>query len=999
MDKMLISLKNIYRLLMIQDFPVYSEAVFSEKNRRGLTLVKFWQTYLAEDFYTGKYGKMIWRSEGKRNRHISSVINRTGTRPAYDHYEAECVGLLTPQVLKRQQQLFAEFLKKREFSKNAFIWKMKAYLNRLEEEPYLDQDSALYLQNFYNNIVENGKDEDSGISYSAWMLTMLTVFALAGSRMGILRDQTCLASFFPETAEAEQLAGKRKKYLKFLTKQTGELSRKPLPSQHFFGRERELFELRQMVLTGGHYLISGMGGIGKTELLRQLLRLCAEENLCDTVALISYENSMAMSFVAAFGETGTTDLKRNFMEILGRIRLLKNKRVLILIDNMNHTAAKDQGLQELLDLPATILATSRVREIPGFTTFEIKSLSADAGSLIFRDHYGKILTEENKEALSQILDLEGSRHPLTLRFLGRTAGYGNWSVKNLKDQFVKDSGQIFKEGKSVPVFLGQIYEHIYHLNHLSRKERQVLDIYTRLPYSPYSGSFLREFFMELTESETQVESRLRKLCWLGFLEESGKGFSMHPFIAECLGNRSGEWEDYFFERVLERLLVFLEESEGGETVYSEDGRKSELPPDAFTRYLEGGMLADTFIKSSEIGEICRMLLYYEKKMPAGERSERQMGTLLMAIEATGRIYGFSEEMYLRLVHFRREYPGLPLAWRLRCLIMEADSRKTQFSEYEQTLQEYEQHRPKDGHRKELYEYFCVAYMRALINDGKFDKALECGGDFFDKIENPKLKMEISKYMVKVFLLSNAYDDIVCWLTRSEKLLSPESDKEMYREFLMQKGRYYFQTEQWDLFRNVQAELCRDIQEKDVRWQYDYFYWQGMMEFTIHQDEKAVKSLDSSRDYARAYFGRNHVNVGYVDQALGVCFANMAQYEKAFFYTAESRDIFARYPGEKGMERRLRNNIGHLNMRMGKLTEALDCLTDVYQEIVSDSEERDTVIMAQICDNLAKTYHGMENAKEERRWLTEAIEYMEQAFGIEHEVTKEAKERLGQCPEA
>ncbi len=41
MDKTLLSLKNIYRLFMVQDFPVYSEAVFSERNRRGMTLVKF----------------------------------------------------------------------------------------------------------------------------------------------------------------------------------------------------------------------------------------------------------------------------------------------------------------------------------------------------------------------------------------------------------------------------------------------------------------------------------------------------------------------------------------------------------------------------------------------------------------------------------------------------------------------------------------------------------------------------------------------------------------------------------------------------------------------------------------------------------------------------------------------------------------------------------------------------------------------------------------------
>lgn len=999
MDKMLLSLKNIYRLFMVQDFPVYSEAVFSEKNRRGLTLVKFWQTYLAEDFRTGKYGKMIWRSEGKRNRHISSVINRTGTRPAYGNYEAECVRLLTPQVLKRQQELFVDFLKKRAFSKKAFLWKLKAYLNRLEEDPYLNQDSALYLQNFYKSIGEKGQDEDSGILYSAWMLTLLTVFALAGSRMGTLRDQTCLASFSPEIAEAEQFPGKRKKYLKFLTEQTGELSRNPLPSQHFFGREKELFELRQMVLTGGHYLISGMGGIGKTELLRQLLRLCAEENLCDSVALISYENSMAMSFVAAFAETGKTDLDRNFKEILGRIRLLKNKRVLILIDNMNHTATKDKGIKDLLDLPATVLATSRVRELPGFTTFEIKSLSADAGSLIFRDNYGKILTEENREALSQLLNLESSRHPLTLRFLGRTAGSGNWSVRELKDQFTKDSGQIFREGKSVPVFLRQVYERVYQLDHLSRKDRQVLDIYTRLPYNSYSGSFFREFFMELTESEAQVESRLRMLCWLGFLEKSGKGFAMHPFIAECLGNRKPEWEDCFFVRVLERMIVLLNESEDADNVRSNDERKSELHLDALSKYLEGGMLADTFVKSPQIGEICRILLYYEKKMQVSERSERQIGILLLAIEATAQVYGFSEDMYLKLASFRREYPGLPLAWRLRCLVLEAYNEKMPAEEYERAFAEYEQYNSNSEQGKELYEHFCLAYIKALMHDGKFEKALEQCTDFYEKIENAKLKMEISKKIMTILTRKQAYSEVAHWIKMSENLLSPESDMEMFIEFLMQKGRYYFATEQWDLFQKVQEKLCACIQEKDILRQYDFFYWQGLMEFTKNQDDKAVVSFETARDYAKAYFGKNHTNVAYVDQALGVSLCNMGQYEKALFYTEESHNIFARYPAEQYMDRRTKNNIGHLKMKIGKFTEARTCLTDLYGELVSDPENRDIPIMALVCDNLAKTFHELRNKKEERRWLMEAVGYMEQAFGAEHDLTRGTKERLEQCPEA
>lgn len=989
MGKMLLSLKNIYRLFVVQDFPVYSEAVFSEKNRRGLTLVKFWQTYLAEDFRTGQYGKMIWRSEGKRNRHISPVINRTGTRSAYGNYEEECVRLLTPRTLKRQQELFADFLKEREFSRRAFLWKLKAYLNCLEEDPYFDQDLNRYFQSFYKSIGEEGLEEEQGLQYSAWMLTLLTVFALAGSRMGRIREQTCLASFSAETVESGQLSEKRKKYIRFLTKQTGELGRIPLPVQHFFGREQELFELRQMALTGGHYLISGMGGIGKTELLRQLLRLCAEENLCDMAALISWENSMAMSFVAAFAETGHTDLNKNFKEILARIRLLKNKRVLILIDNIDHTAAKDEGIKELCSLPATIFATSRVRELPGFTTFEIKSLSAEAGSLIFRDHYGKMLTKESQAALLQMLEHEESRHPLTLRFLGRAAGSGNWSLEELRDRFMRNGALAFREEKTAPTLPGKVYERVYQLDHLSGKDRQILDIYTRLPYRAYSGSFLRKYFMEQTESAAQIERRLGMLCWQGFLEKSGDGFSMHPFIAECLENRGPRRKEYFFERVLEQMTALLEGMEDAEETCSDAFGKQ----DALKKYLEGGMLADAFAKAPQIGEICRILLYYEKKMQTGRRSRRQIGILLLSIEAVGRIYGFSGDMFRRLARFRQEYPDLPFAWRLRCLILEAYDLETSAEEYERIFPELEEDSANAIQGKELAEHFYVAYIRTLIHDGKFNKALEQCRVFWEKMQDAGLKLEISRYIMKILLEKNDFEEIPCWIKRSESLLPPEPDAEMVREVLMQKGRYYFFTEQWEMFRKAQEELCAGIGEADIRWQYLFFYWKGMAELTRVQDESAVASLEAAREYARAYYGENHTETAYVSYALGFAFCRMEQYEKALFYTEEAFAIYERYTATKGMVRRAKNNVGHLKMKMGKLAEARVYLTEVYGELISDTENRDIPITAQVCDNLARIFHELGDREEERHWLTEAVGYMEQAFGAEHEMTREAKERL------
>lgn len=43
MEKDILSLRNIYRFLTVNDYPIYSTGVFKEENRKGLTLTKFWQ--------------------------------------------------------------------------------------------------------------------------------------------------------------------------------------------------------------------------------------------------------------------------------------------------------------------------------------------------------------------------------------------------------------------------------------------------------------------------------------------------------------------------------------------------------------------------------------------------------------------------------------------------------------------------------------------------------------------------------------------------------------------------------------------------------------------------------------------------------------------------------------------------------------------------------------------------------------------------------------------
>ena len=77
-----------------------------------------------------------------------------------------------------------------------------------------------------------------------------------------------------------------------------------------------------------------------------------------------------------------------------------------------------------------------------------------------------------------------------------------------------------------------------------------------------------------------------------------------------------------------------------------------------------------------------------------------------------------------------------------------------------------------------------------------------------------------------------------------------------------------------------------------------------------------------------------------------------------------------------MQRRLKNNIGHLYMTIGKLEEARICFTELYEELLSQAEDMDVAIMALVCDNLAKTFHELQNPEEEQRWLAQTNKYNE-----------------------
>ena len=109
MEKMILSLKNIYMILMTEDFPIYSECVISRNDRKGLTMLRFWQGQIVEEFRCLPCGRMLWRSDGKRNRYTSYLCNRSAEIKTYSDYARELACQINGSSLYNQTVRFMDF--------------------------------------------------------------------------------------------------------------------------------------------------------------------------------------------------------------------------------------------------------------------------------------------------------------------------------------------------------------------------------------------------------------------------------------------------------------------------------------------------------------------------------------------------------------------------------------------------------------------------------------------------------------------------------------------------------------------------------------------------------------------------------------------------------------------------------------------------------------------------------------------------------------------------
>lgn len=971
-EKNYLSLKNIYRLLTVNDYPIYSNGIIGEKDKRGLTLIKFWKLQLLYAWRNTEHGKMVWRTEGSKNRYHSELCNRKDSFPFYKEYIEEILEQADPGQLREQSRIFADFLRKKQYKSDIFWKKTAAFLKKLEEgDPCFSTEIGDYFEKIVK-LGETGQLERNSRDFLAgYFLTFLSLHAMAGPEMNSnwMRGMRKRKELQPEIFVQEREENRAE--LEFLTRQNGELCRPGLLSDCFFGREKELFDLKERVKAGGKYWVWGMGGVGKTELVRQLLRWCIQEKQGEYVGLIQYEGNLKNSFIKSFLNLHGTDRENCYLECKNQLEKRKDQSVLLFIDNID-TDLDEQEIEDLNQLPCTVIATSRIPKMEGFESYLVEPLRKEAALLVFRDNYSRRISGRELELAEQLLEKAAYFHTMTIRFLGKAASARGWGVKQLAEHLMEKGLEVkWREGER-EIQLQNLYRSMYQLEGLSREQKKLLRIFSVLPYRSYGKAFWQEFLEGAVSRSADLEDLLKSLAQLGWLDGGEQGFSMHPVVAESIQAKPVTEKETaaLLDRLENRLALHTMDTDAA------DNREMELVYLYFHVTMRvKGKVSEKFI--CQMGKIVVGLFFNRNISPVFLKEA--LSTLEK--RRNGKTEAFSDEtsMYLDLLETEKEpSPYWDPQLRKRC------QERLEAQWKNQTVSD-----------ELLYAYCLMVGQRFVYNgDMKFgEKAIQWvlkqkNVPFYQQLQAIYTLGEALQAQMRAEECIDLMDQGIALAQEAGcpdhsllvRLLSLKVDMHTTLNQL---------TEATEAMERLK-ELCRlhKVEEAPTligRYQADIQIARGEL-------SEACRTLEETEAVSAEYYGTKGRSYIVICEYLGIVYSRLGRMQEALenhlkvleFFEEREKDNFS-------LLSVVNNNIGVAYLGCQKPDLALKHLKKSYELAVDMSE----IARAEPAWNMSRAWRQKQEWEQELTCLKEAYPIFQKVYGPEHAKTEAARERLEQ----
>ena len=318
----------------------------------------------------------------------------------------------------------------------------------------------------------------------------------------------------------------------------------------FVGRSSDQEALHDLLHTPGHQLfsLSGMGGIGKSSLVR--VYLAAHRNDYDAVVwmydqgkgadIIADDTAVRINTVERMKEESISDyLDRK----TSRLRdIVSTQHILAVVDNVEPDHIND--LQLLSEIGWDLLFISREDLPEGFSpSLRLAEMQSDELSDLFiRYSHVELQTDQDREDLALIINAV-SGHTLTVELLARQIAKSYLSLheaaqlvahSGLKD-LPADSIDYVRDSRVQRIPLTAILDQLVELDHFTDTEKQIMKVLSLFDYQGIQIDLLRTL---LNSPNLAVISELESCGWLSV---NHKQVMLHPLMLEYI--RTWSWDE------------------------------------------------------------------------------------------------------------------------------------------------------------------------------------------------------------------------------------------------------------------------------------------------------------------------------------------------------------------------------------------------------------------------------------------------------------------------
>ena len=321
------------------------------------------------------------------------------------------------------------------------------------------------------------------------------------------------------------------------------------PVTYFTGRETELKDLRQRIEEGRKsVLVSGMGGVGKTNICKKLFdeyhRQHAKDKNCPFryIGYIEYDGNMDSSLQTCLKFRHQDNLEDNPEAAWRELEYLaSNGELLLFVDNVNVPMGQDLGLKRLMSIPGTIVLTSRRRTFgKDLEPYRIGFLSTEKCREIYEkiryENSGKKVAEEEVRDLDYIIDTLAARHTITVEFLAHLAWVKHWTAQELRSELEENGFQLeYMDEEDQLVNIQKSYETLYDMSALTEAEQHILEGFSVFPYIPLEARTCNEWLLAdagVSEGDDILMGLYQK-GWLQY-DVDQESYALHPVFAQFI---------------------------------------------------------------------------------------------------------------------------------------------------------------------------------------------------------------------------------------------------------------------------------------------------------------------------------------------------------------------------------------------------------------------------------------------------------------------------------